>query len=304
MSDHSRQLRHSMLERFSLSPEEYLERHHVLTYLEDAVTQLLEFKEDQPKVDPAIFLQEYFTSILNGSHVLYREYDYIRSTPHNRASFVRLFWRCFSYIGKQGDLLTVREYHSLLNLLCPDFPLEPVHRTARIIFLEDAMDSLTSFADFLFAFQLQFYYEEFLQRCLDIYERQISAAQSPREAVYIPSETSPRQQQKKPPQAAADHPPPDSVDTRHFLDAIAKECQRAKYSYPAISNLSVPLDGCMRTSFYGFLVALSKSEAINGGIGMLPSKSSLYDDEASSSPAGERKGKRVPSLKPSTSAAS
>ena len=70
--------------------------------------------------------------------------------------------------------------------------------------------------------------KEFLQKCLHIYERQISAAQSPREAVYIPSEMSPRQQ-KKPSQPSADHPPPDGVDTRYFLDAVAKECQRAKF---------------------------------------------------------------------------
>nr|XP_054762294.1 centriolar satellite-associated tubulin polyglutamylase complex regulator 1-like [Lytechinus pictus] len=282
----------SMLERFSISPEDYLERHHVLTYLEDAVTQLLEFKDDQPKADPAIFLQEYFTSILKGTNVLYREYDYVRSTPHNRSAFIKLFWRCFKYIGKQGDLLTVSEYHSLLSLLCPDFPVDPVHRTARIIFLEDAMDSLTSFADFLFAFQVQFYYDEFLQRCLDIYERQISAAQSPRETVYIPSEASPRQQ-KKPSQSSADHPPPEGVDTRYFQDAISKECQRAKFSYPEMSDLRGVLSSSSRTSFYGFLVALSKDDAINAGIGVLPSRSALYDELSGAPPAPlERKSKR------------
>lgn len=281
----------NMIERFSLSPEDYLDRHHVLTYLEDAVTQLLEFKEDQPKADPALFLQEYFNSVVTGSHVLYREYDFVRNTPHNRASFIRLFWKCFMYIGKQGDLLTVNEYHSLLCLLCPDFPIDPVHRTARIIFLEDAMDSLTSFADFLFAFQVQFFFDEFLQKCLDIYERQISAAQSPRETVYIPSEMSPRQQ-KKPPSSSADHPPPDGVDTRYFLEAISKECQRAKFSYPALTDLRGVLEASARTSFYGFVVALSKNEAINAGIGMLPCRSALYDDPSQASPSAERKAKR------------
>eukprot|EP00057_Strongylocentrotus_purpuratus_P031899 XP_786026.2 PREDICTED: UPF0705 protein C11orf49 homolog [Strongylocentrotus purpuratus] len=284
-------LQHSMLERFSISPEDYLERHHVLTYLEDAVTQLLEFKEDQPKADPAIFLQEYFVSVMKGTHVLYREYEFVRCTPHSRSSFIKLFWRCFKYIGKQGDLLTVSEYHSLLSLLCPDFPVDPVHRTARIIFLEDAMDSLTSFADFLFAFQVQFYYDEFLQRCLDIYERQISSAQSPRETVYIPSEVSPRQQ-KKPSQSSAENPPPDGVDTRYFLDAISKECQRAKYSFPGLSDLRGVLASSSRTSFYGFLVALSKDDAINAGIGVLPSRSALYDEPSNTPPPAERKSKR------------
>ena len=140
-----------------------------------------------------------------------------------------------------SDLLSVREYHSLIQLLCPDFPFQPVQKTARsvwktlqwmgvesslkllgrcqgviwisagilliwllgtnfskiliqidisyiyiqenaflnvisemsailsgpqcvslpsrIILMEDAMDCLISFTDFLLAFQAQFYYD-------------------------------------------------------------------------------------------------------------------------------------------------
>ena len=59
-------------------------------------------------------------------------------------------------------LLNVKEYHSLLCLLCPDFPMEVVQKTAGISFMEDALDSLTSFADFIYAFQIQFYFEGML----------------------------------------------------------------------------------------------------------------------------------------------
>merc|ERR1711944_106300 len=36
--------------------------------------------------------------------------------------------------------------------------------------MDDAMDCLISFTDFLFAFQAQFYYEEFLSGCADVYK--------------------------------------------------------------------------------------------------------------------------------------
>ncbi|XP_035520668.1 UPF0705 protein C11orf49 homolog [Morone saxatilis] len=73
-----------------------------------------------------------FSSVKNCNHVLFREYNYIRATPHNRASFIRVFWRCYRQIGKSGDLLSMQEYRSLLQLLCPDFPAEMVQSAARI----------------------------------------------------------------------------------------------------------------------------------------------------------------------------
>jgi len=59
----------------------------------------------------------------------------------------------------RAELLSVKEYHSLLSLLCYDFPLDIVQRTARIVLMDDALDCLMSFSDFLYAFQIQFYYE-------------------------------------------------------------------------------------------------------------------------------------------------
>ncbi|XP_022083771.1 UPF0705 protein C11orf49 homolog isoform X2 [Acanthaster planci] len=264
------------VDRFSMSAEEYLASQHVLHYLADAVSQLMEHKEDNPKVNPARFLQDYFVSVQQGNHTLFREYDFVQATPHNRASFVRIFWKCFRHIGENGDLLNVREYHSLLCLLCPDFPFHLVQQTARIIFMEDAMDSLTSFADFLYAFQVQFYYEDFLQVCFSIYNRLISSAQSPREAVYIPSETSPRQEKKQP--RPLDQAAPEGVDCRLFLEAVAKECSDAAYSHPPMACLRELLNSAPRVSFYGFLMGLAKSQVINDAIEMLPAKGSLYEE--------------------------
>lgn len=43
-----------------------------------------------------------FNSLRDGNHTMFREFAFIRSTPHNRASFVCLFWKCFRLIGKKG----------------------------------------------------------------------------------------------------------------------------------------------------------------------------------------------------------
>nr|KAF6342561.1 hypothetical protein mPipKuh1_001635 [Pipistrellus kuhlii] len=121
-------------ERLALPDYEYLAQRHVLTYMEDAVCQLLENKEDVSQYGIARFFTEYFNSVCQGTHILFREFSFIQATPHNRASFLRAFWRCFRTVGKNGDLLTMKEYHCLLQLLCPDFPLELTQKAARYVF--------------------------------------------------------------------------------------------------------------------------------------------------------------------------
>ena len=43
-----------------------------------------------------------FNSLRDGNHTMFREYTFVHITPHNRASFVRLFWKCYRQIGKKG----------------------------------------------------------------------------------------------------------------------------------------------------------------------------------------------------------
>ncbi|XP_072034772.1 centriolar satellite-associated tubulin polyglutamylase complex regulator 1-like [Amphiura filiformis] len=142
--------------------------------------------------------------------------------------------------------------------------------------MEDALDSLTSFSDFIYAFQIQFYFEDFLKVCSEMYLHLLSAP-SPREAVYIPSETSPRQE-KKPHHRSDQQPTLDGVDATQFRDALIKECTGAEFSCPSRTSLHCILDPANRVTFYGFLMALAKSESINGEIGNLPPKGGLFDD--------------------------
>ena len=56
------------------------------------------------------------------------------------------------------------------------------------------------------------------------------SAPSPREAVYIPSETSPRQEKK--PSHKSDHQPAlDGVDAKQFRDALIKQCTGEEFRY-------------------------------------------------------------------------
>ncbi|CAH1786563.1 unnamed protein product [Owenia fusiformis] len=271
-------------ERFAISAEKYLERHQLLAYLEDAVAQLLDHKDENPKVNTNKFFSEYFTSVKEGNHTLFREYSYIAATAHNRACFVRTFWKCFRHIGKKGDLLNIREYHSLVSLLCGDFPVDILHKTATIILLDDAMECLISFSDFLYTFQLQFYYEEFIEKCREIFKSIEQSQNSPRGAVVIPSsnQSSPPLQNgaagndgkdNKSKENGVQHA--DGIDAMQFFRALVPLCASFEKSCPSVDILRDLLWNEERVTFYGFLMTLAKSESLNENIGKLPGSSDL-----------------------------
>ncbi|XP_008302857.1 centriolar satellite-associated tubulin polyglutamylase complex regulator 1 [Stegastes partitus] len=259
------------MNRFSPSvpAEEYLADSNVLFYLSDAVTQLLEHKEEYTQFGVIRYFAEYFSSVKNSNHVLFREFNYIRATPHNRASFIRVFWRCYRQIGKSGDLLSMLEYRSLLQLLCPDFPVEVVQSAARIVLMDDAIDCLMSFSDFLYAFQLQFYYQEFLDSVLVIYQ-DLLAGKSPN-TVIVPTSTSIEQL----PSVAAEEndkeeQQQDGVEPSMLAQCVDDLCDRFKHSFPSRSCMREILEQTEKVSYYSFLMSLAKHETINQTIAVEP----------------------------------
>ncbi|KAK9517305.1 hypothetical protein VZT92_025188 [Zoarces viviparus] len=257
--------------------DEYLADSNVLFYLSDAVTQLLEHKEEYTQFGVIRYFAEYFSSVKNSNHVLFREYNYIRATPHNRASFIRVFWRCYRQIGKSGDSLSVLEYRSLLHLLCPDFPLAMVQSAARIVLMDDAIDCLMSFSDFLYALQLQFYYPEFLDSVLVIYQ-DLLAGKSPN-TVIVPTSTSIEQL----PSVAAEETdkekqPQDGVEPSTLAQCVDALCDRFKRSHPPRSCMREVLEQTNKVSYYSFLMSLAKHETINQTIGALPSMAEFLID--------------------------
>ncbi|XP_069761630.1 centriolar satellite-associated tubulin polyglutamylase complex regulator 1 isoform X2 [Narcine bancroftii] len=221
------------VDRFALSAEEYLSQTYVLTYIEDAVSQLLEYKEDHSKIGIARFLAEYFTSVKQGSHILFREFSFIKATPYNRASFIRMFWQCFRQIGKNGDLLTVIEYHSLLQLICHDLPMDLAQKAARIILMDDAMDCPMSFVDFLYAFQIRLYYYEFLESIAIIYQ-DLHMGKNPN-TVIVPTSSI-----EQPLSPTSDTPTQEGVDAAQFYDCLETLCDRYKHKVQTRFRRTLP----------------------------------------------------------------
>ncbi|XP_037539038.1 UPF0705 protein C11orf49 homolog [Nematolebias whitei] len=220
-----------------------------------------------------------FSSVKNSNHVLFRDFNYIRATQHNRAAFIRVFWRSFRQIGKSGDLLSVLEYRSLLQLLCPDFPLEVVQRAARMVLMDDTTDCLMSFSDFIYAFQLQLYYQEFLDGVLLIYQ-DLLAGKSPN-TVFVPTSTPVEQQLLS---AAAEEEnekeerQQDGVESCVLSQGVDTLCDRFKYSHPSRTCMKEILEQTDKVSYYSFLMSLSKHESINQTIGALPSRAEVLID--------------------------
>ncbi|XP_042301345.1 UPF0705 protein C11orf49 homolog isoform X2 [Sceloporus undulatus] len=241
--------------------------------MEDAVSQLLESKEDISQYGIARFFTEYFNSVRQGTHILFREFNFIQATPHNRASFLRTFWRCFRTVGKNGDLLTAKEYHCLLQLLCPDFPMELTQKAARIVLMDDAVDCLMSFSDFLFAFQIQFYYSEFLESVAAIYQ-ELLTGKNPN-TVIVPTSSFGQHRSR---QALSEGSPLDGVEASAFYQCLESLCDRSKYSCPPSAVIKEILSSVQRLTFYGFLMALAKHQGVNRTLGALPDKAELLVD--------------------------
>jgi len=70
-------------------------------------------------------------------------------------------------LEKEESLKTC-DFHALILLLCPDFPLEIVEKSLRMICKEENLCAY--FKDFIYAFQFQFYYKEFARQSKLIFE--------------------------------------------------------------------------------------------------------------------------------------
>ena len=294
-------------------PELYLKRHHVMTYIEDAVTFLLERKEEDPKTKPYELLAEYFESVTKGTHVLFRSYAFVSLTPHNRASFVRLFWHTFAEVAERGDSMRVMEYLSLLRLLCHDFPSALVRGVARVVFSYDALEHLVAFPNFLYTFQVLFYYELFLKRC-ELVCAELVCGQPNLDllqggstmVVSLPStrgggggggggggEEGSRPETASSARSVEDisasdvaggggeGPPPDRLlDSGLFLKAVTSVCVRIREKEPweccpSVQAVSQIITELSCVTFYDFVLALSRSERVNEEIGVLPERDKL-----------------------------
>lgn len=295
--------------RTLMDPELYLKKHHIMTYIEDVVSFLLERKDEDPKTRPIEVLAEYFKSIKNGTHVLFRGYSFISSTPHNRASFVKLFWHSYAEVAVKGEMMQLAEFLSLLRLLCFDFPVELVQKIGEVLFCHNAMENLVSFSDFLYTFQVVFYYEVFLNQCQSICS-DLEKGQTPLSllgsavVVSIPSFADQTESASRPTSRSGSLSE-SNLSSLNRQDATVKEEQHSKQVDPemftkAVFNLTYKLRerepwqrcpspevlaeviGTMQScSYLDFVLALSRSDRANAEIGTLPAKAYLLNSDSS-----------------------
>ena len=152
----------------------YFEMHHIETYVSDSIDLLLRIKDQDPKTRPLDTLTEYFRSVLAGTHVAFREFGFVSLTPYNRASFILLFSDSFKHLN--NDSLMLQEYHSLLQLLCPDFPMSLLEYVSCIFFADEAAEEEIPllFSKFMNAFQVVFYYHPFIGKVRVAYDAVLS----------------------------------------------------------------------------------------------------------------------------------
>ena len=281
-----------------LEPELYLKKYHVMIYVEDAISFLLERKDEDPKTKPFELLAEYFKSVRDGTHVLFREYAFISATPHNCASFVKAFWQSYAEVASTGGLMKVMEYLSLFRLLCYDFPAEIVQNVAQVVFSHGALQNVISFPDFVYTFQVLFCYKDFLKHCERLFFS-ISSGQlhhlshGSTVVVSMPSFGEHDSTSARPETAStSEHStcPPEctkQVDTDVFVKAVTHLIQRQQerepwLSCPSVDTVRVVLTAMPKLSFYDFILALSRSEHVNAELGTLPPRMEMLSSSFSS----------------------
>jgi len=124
--------------RTPLSPEGYIDRHNIHVFLKDVVSLLVQLRPERPLE----FIADFFGNVLNGRHVLMREYEYINSCARNRWDFIKCVRDAFATFSR------TEVAHACL--LCGDEELHP-------------------FDELLHALLIRFYFSEFLERTAEVF---------------------------------------------------------------------------------------------------------------------------------------
>ena len=274
----------------------YLKKHHLLTYVEDALCLLLTRREEDSKTTPFQLLSGYFKSVLDGSHVVFREHNFVSATPHNRRSFLAVLWQTYSGVQEiREQTMRLVELHSLLRLLCADFPLRETERVAMALYGHTAASSITSFTEFAYTFQVTFYFDCFLRHLKSMIPSLVTGAYIPplypqfsSATVIVPlpsttttSPSSPSDTSKS--LAHCGHSPATSeaevcgknVSGEVLLEAALGLCRRMRErepgeSCPSQESLREVLEGVEQLSLNEFVVKLSLSGRVCREIGALP----------------------------------
>ncbi|KAF8784934.1 UPF0705 protein C11orf49 like protein [Argiope bruennichi] len=137
----------------------YLEKHNLLIYLDDAVAQMMSLRiENQAnKIKPTKFLKEYFCSVHQGTHILFREYSFISATLYNRLCVMKAVMQIYKPLLYRDDRLNAKEYHCLLQLVWPNFPFDVVQASFKSFETPEQKEEVgASFTEFIRALKSSF----------------------------------------------------------------------------------------------------------------------------------------------------
>lgn len=168
-----------MAEAGPLIDKDYLKEHFLEVYLEDAVAQLLanwqETGNKSPIMKPCKFFKEYFTSVHQGTHILFREFSFVSATPYNRLCVLKAIMQIYKPFFYRDDRYNASDYHSLLQLVWPDFRMQVV-QDAFTAYDDDKKDedNCLKFLDFIKAMKASFCTGHFDHEA-DIIQTQIDA---------------------------------------------------------------------------------------------------------------------------------
>eukprot|EP00873_Tetraselmis_striata_P022287 jgi/Tetstr1/442551/TSEL_030649.t1 len=151
-----------------MSHEEYLRKHSIPLYMKDALVLLMASSEEQ-QAAPVDFFAGYFASACAGMHVTGRSYAFVSGSLFNRLHFVRNAVSAFEHMDALIRGVKLMDCHSLMLMLCPDFPLNVVRSAFKpaaflsqgLTHLEDVETSVPVL-DFLKCLGITFVYERFL----------------------------------------------------------------------------------------------------------------------------------------------
>jgi hypothetical protein len=119
--------------------QQYLEKHQIAVYLNEAVAQLLDSGEAERPLDS---VARFFRDTLRGAHVVMRPYDFARATPHNRRSLAHVLRHvlldparstALAAGARETPLLGPADFHEACRLVCPDFPEAVVGRACALV---------------------------------------------------------------------------------------------------------------------------------------------------------------------------
>ncbi|CAF0840915.1 unnamed protein product [Didymodactylos carnosus] len=254
----------------------YIEHHYLSVYFEDCVRSLLETRRrsNALKFDINEYIRDYFNQIKLDQHVLGRDYQFIYFTPLNRKSFIGHLWT--NYFTKQQEhcsTITLKEFHTNICTLCPDFPYTMVESAAQIIVDNVTSDCRIDYIDLLYAFQLRFFYDEFINETQVLFRTLKN-----RLNFHVPTEN------KANANTLTNNDKHEQTTQRTVLiEALEKLSTKVRFSFPPLSIINeILMSSDNNNSHYhhfnynDFLSWLAKSEKLNQHIGKAPSTIKLF----------------------------